>query len=65
MASERVTPCFPAQVSSAFMVSISNRAGIVPPYLMPGGRPIDFLCTDFSCLARTFRIQEKQAEGKR
>jgi len=31
MASNRETSCFCAQASSAFMVGISNRAGIVPP----------------------------------
>jgi hypothetical protein len=64
MASDLETSCFSAQASSAFMARISNRAGIVPPYFVPGGRPMDFLCTDLSCLAMTFRIQEKQAEEK-
>jgi hypothetical protein len=64
MASDRVTSCFSAQASSASIAGISNLAGMVPPYLMPGGHPIDFLCTDFSCLAMTFRIREKQAGGK-
>src|ERR1700733_15733330 len=64
MASDLDTLCFLAHSLRASIVGISKRAGMVPPYLMPGGRPIDFLYTDFSCLAMTFRIHEKQAEGK-
>jgi hypothetical protein len=64
MASERLTSCEVAQASSLATVAGSNRAGIVSPYFMPVGRPLDFLCTVFVCFAIIIRVHEKQAEGK-
>jgi hypothetical protein len=37
---------------------------MVPPYLTPAGRPLDFLYTVFVCSTMNIRVQEKQAEGK-
>jgi hypothetical protein len=65
MASERVTPWVFAHASNSFIASISKRAGMVPAYLAPGGRPIFFLCTILSCLVMSICVQERQAEGKR
>jgi hypothetical protein len=65
MASERETSCAAAQASSPSTVCGSSRAGIVSLNFEPGGRPIRFLCTVLSCLAMTFCVHERQAEGKR
>jgi hypothetical protein len=56
MASERLTSCEVAQASSLATVAGSNRAGIVSPYFMPVGRPLDFLCTVFVCFAIIIRV---------
>jgi hypothetical protein len=65
MASERETSFAAAHASSAATVWGSNRAGIVSLNFVPDGRPLDFLCTVFDCLAMNKRVHEKQAEGKR
>jgi hypothetical protein len=65
IASERLQSRAFAQASRPASVDGSSRAGIVSLYLMPAGRPRDFLCTVFDCFAMIIRVQEKQARGKR
>jgi hypothetical protein len=64
MASERETSCATAHASSAATVIGSNRAGMVSPNFTPAGRPLDFLCTVFDCVAMIIRVHEKRAGGK-
>ena len=64
MASERETSWDAAQASRLATMAGSSRAGIVSLYLVPAGRPLDFLCTVFDCFDIIIRVHEKQAEGK-
>ena len=64
MASERDTSLASAHASRLASVAGSSRAGIVSLYFVPAGRPRDFLCTVFVCLAMIIRVHEKQAEVK-
>src|ERR1035437_7678933 len=65
IASERETSLTSAQASRAATVAGSRRAGIVSLYFVPAGRPLDFLCTVFDCLAMIICVHEKSAGGKR
>jgi hypothetical protein len=54
-----------AHLSIAAIISLVSLTGIVSPYTRPGGRPLDFLCTLFSCFAMIFRSSKQEEPAAR